>query len=110
MTKILPGKVILKERSEMKSIKGFLIDLDGVLYVGDNAIPGARETIEFLSERKYLFRFVSNTTVSLGKRFLIGYRLWGLISPRSIYSLLPLQQRLFVKNNPEKSLLPPHNR
>ena len=43
-------------------IKGFLIDLDGVLYVGDTVISGARETIEFLKEKKIPFRFVSNTT------------------------------------------------
>ncbi len=48
--------------AEMKEVRGFLIDLDGVLYVGDRAIRGARETIEFLIERKYRFRFVSNTT------------------------------------------------
>ena len=47
---------------EMKDIKGFLIDLDGVLYVGNKAIEGARESIDLLRERKYPFRFVSNTT------------------------------------------------
>jgi HAD superfamily hydrolase (TIGR01458 family) len=46
----------------MKDIRGFLIDLDGVLYVGDKAIKGARETIDLLRDRKYSFRFVSNTT------------------------------------------------
>ena len=46
----------------MKDIKGFLIDLDGVMYVGDRAIKGARESIDFLRERNYTFRFVSNTT------------------------------------------------
>jgi HAD superfamily hydrolase (TIGR01458 family) len=46
----------------MKDIRGFLIDLDGVLYMGDKAIKGARESIDLLRDRKYLFRFVSNTT------------------------------------------------
>jgi HAD superfamily hydrolase (TIGR01458 family) len=46
----------------MKNIRGFLIDLDGVLYVGDQAIKGAQESIDLLRERKYSFRFVSNTT------------------------------------------------
>ena len=43
-------------------VKGFLIDLDGVLYVGDAAINGAKEAIGLLAERGYRFRFVSNTT------------------------------------------------
>lgn len=46
----------------MKDVRGFLIDLDGVLYVGDQAIEGARESIDLLRDRNYLFRFVSNTT------------------------------------------------
>lgn len=48
--------------AEMNDIRGFLIDLDGVLYVGEKAIEGARESIEILKDRGYLFRFVSNTT------------------------------------------------
>jgi HAD superfamily hydrolase (TIGR01458 family) len=43
-------------------IKGFLIDLDGVLYTGDKVIDGAQQAIELLREKKYQVRFVSNTT------------------------------------------------
>lgn len=43
-------------------VKGFLIDLDGVLYIGENAVDGAQGAIELLREKKYRFRFVSNTT------------------------------------------------
>ena len=46
----------------MNNIRGFLIDLDGVLYVGDTAITGARESIDLLRDKGYVFRFVSNTT------------------------------------------------
>jgi HAD superfamily hydrolase (TIGR01458 family) len=46
----------------MMDVRGFLIDLDGVLYVGDQAIKGARESIDLLRDRNYTFRFVSNTT------------------------------------------------
>ena len=46
----------------MKAIRGFLIDLDGVLYVGNRAIDGAPEAIEFLIEKGYPFRCISNTT------------------------------------------------
>ena len=51
-----------QERAEMMDVKGFLIDLEGVLYVGDQAIKGARESIDLLRDRNYTFRFVSNTT------------------------------------------------
>ena len=46
----------------MKGIKGFLIDLDGVLYVGDRPLEGAQAAIEYLMQKDYIFRFVSNTT------------------------------------------------
>jgi HAD superfamily hydrolase (TIGR01458 family) len=46
----------------MDGVRGFLIDLDGVLYVGNQATVGAPEAIRFLSSHGYPFRCVSNTT------------------------------------------------
>lgn len=46
----------------LNDIRGFLIDLDGVLYVGNQAVHGAAKAIEFLSDNGYPFRCVSNTT------------------------------------------------
>lgn len=46
----------------MNGIRGFLIDLDGVLYVGNSAIRGAVDAIEFLIDNGYPFRCLSNTT------------------------------------------------
>jgi HAD superfamily hydrolase (TIGR01458 family) len=46
----------------LNGIRGFLIDLDGVLYTGDIPVPGADEAIRFLNENGYSYRFVSNTT------------------------------------------------
>ena len=40
----------------------YLIDINGVLYSGNVAIPGAVETIERLRKRKDNFRFISNST------------------------------------------------
>jgi HAD superfamily hydrolase (TIGR01458 family) len=50
------------EMDWMKDIRGFLIDLDGVLYVGNRAVDGAQDAIEFLRENGYPFRCISNTT------------------------------------------------
>ncbi len=44
------------------SKQAFLIDLDGVLYVGDSPVPGAAETIAALKKKGYNIRFLSNTT------------------------------------------------
>jgi HAD superfamily hydrolase (TIGR01458 family) len=42
--------------------KALLLDLDGVLYVEDEPVPGAREAVAELRERGLALRFVTNTT------------------------------------------------
>lgn len=45
-----------------QNIRGVLCDLDGVLYVGEQAIEGAVEAIHTLQERQIPHRYVTNTT------------------------------------------------
>jgi len=47
-----------------------LIDLDGVLYVEDAAIDGAREAVECFRDRALALRFVTNTTARSRDRTL----------------------------------------
>lgn len=46
----------------LEGVQGFLIDLDGVLYVGDTITDGAPAALEFLDATGYPFRCISNTT------------------------------------------------
>ncbi|MGR2751382.1 TIGR01458 family HAD-type hydrolase [Agromyces arachidis] len=43
-------------------MRGVLLDLDGVVYVGDEAVPGAPEAIARLARDGVPYRFVTNTT------------------------------------------------
>jgi HAD superfamily hydrolase (TIGR01458 family) len=43
-------------------MQSFLIDLDGVLYVGKNPVEGARECLDRMEDLGYDYRFVSNST------------------------------------------------
>lgn len=45
-----------------RKIKGALIDLDGVVYQGPQAIPGAVETLSWLASERIPHVFVTNTT------------------------------------------------
>ena len=54
----------------MRDLQALLLDLDGVLYVGDELIPGARETVAALRSRGLALRFVTNTTVHPRARVL----------------------------------------
>ena len=42
--------------------KALLIDLDGVIYVQENLIPGATEAIRYIQQKNIPHRFVTNTT------------------------------------------------
>src|SRR5712692_8620462 len=46
----------------MTSIRGILLDIDGVLHVGMQPIVGAVETLRWLEEHGYRTCFVTNTT------------------------------------------------
>lgn len=46
----------------MASIRGILLDIDGVLHVGMQPIAGAVETLRWLDQRGYRTCFVTNTT------------------------------------------------
>lgn len=86
----------------MKSIKGFLIDLDGVLYVGDTAIEGARDAIGFLRKRKYRYRFVSNSTRKCRKTIVERLSDMGfVISEKEIITPL-VAASVYLKNTGKK--------
>ncbi|MHA1799998.1 MAG: TIGR01458 family HAD-type hydrolase, partial [Candidatus Helarchaeota archaeon] len=46
----------------MTEIKAFLIDLAGVIHIGNKLINGAIDIIEFLNKNNYAYKFISNTT------------------------------------------------
>ena len=48
----------------LEEMKGWLIDLDGTLYIGDALLPGANELVRKLRMQRRGFRFVSNTTLN----------------------------------------------
>lgn len=57
-------------------MRAFLIDLDGVLYVGKSPIKGANECLKLMEDRGYSYRFVSNSTRRC--RSSVAKRLEGL--------------------------------
>jgi len=63
-------------RRNKSGMQSFLIDLDGVLYVGGNPIPGVRECLEKMDEMGCSNRFVSNSTRRC--RDSVALRLKGL--------------------------------
>lgn len=74
-------------RKTASDIRAILFDLDGVLYIGDQAIPGAAETVERLIRFGHKVAGVTNTTTQ--PRRVIAEKLAGLgipIPESSIYT------------------------
>ena len=49
---------------DFRSIKGFICDMDGVLYHGNRILPGAAEFISWLQREKKEFLFLTNNSGS----------------------------------------------
>ncbi|MYM63431.1 TIGR01458 family HAD-type hydrolase [Pseudomaricurvus sp. HS19] len=61
----------------LPNLHGLLIDIDGVLYVGDRAIDGAADTIQLLTDRGLPHRFVTNTTTRSREQMAAGLQAMG---------------------------------
>ena len=81
----------------MKGIKGFLIDLDGVLYIGDNPVTGAQDAVEYLMQENYTFRFVSNTTRKCRKTIASRLSAMGFDIPEEYIFTPPLAAVAYMK-------------
>lgn len=75
----------------LEGVRALLIDLDGVLYVEEEPIVGAREAVERLRARNLALRFVTNTTAysrqrTLEKLMRLGFRVESseLITPAAL--------------------------
>jgi len=57
-------------RTMLEDVRALLIDLDGVLYLEEEPIPGAVEAVTRLREHRLALRFVTNTTAHSRDRTL----------------------------------------
>ncbi len=55
----------------LKEKKGFLCDMDGVIYHGDRILPGAKEFVKWLQDEKKEFLFLTNNSSKTRKELQI---------------------------------------
>jgi HAD superfamily hydrolase (TIGR01458 family) len=84
---------------ELSMIRGVLLDLSGVIYIGDHLIAGATEAVRRLQEAGMPVRFITNTTRStratiLGNLFRMGLDL----APEALFTA-PLAARAYVQRH-----------
>jgi len=71
----------------MNTINGLLIDLDGVLYIEDQAIPGAVESVNWLRRQGFPLRFLTNTTMRSRDSLVAKLSRLGIkVEPREMFS------------------------
>jgi len=47
---------------ELRARKGFICDMDGVIYLGNQLLPGVREFVSWLNENDKQFLFLTNSS------------------------------------------------
>ncbi|NOR73283.1 MAG: TIGR01458 family HAD-type hydrolase [Mariprofundaceae bacterium] len=82
----------VKQNSDLQAI---LFDLDGVLYIGDNIIPGAAETVKTLQQFGHRIAGVTNTTTQPRRAIAEKLQEMGIPIPESsIYTPAALANRV----------------
>lgn len=90
----------------LDAVRAVLIDLDGVLYVEDQVIDGARETVGALREDGVALRFVTNTTTrshaqTVAKLGRLGFD----VAPHELLTPARLAVRYCVQRGHRRPLL-----
>ncbi len=91
----------------MQPVSAILFDLDGVLYVGDQVIEGAAETLNYCRAKHLPFRFITNTSTRTAADVADKLNAMGMnINVEEIFSAVTAtRQFLLQQNNPSVHLL-----
>ncbi len=88
-------------RNRQSNLKGILFDLDGVLYVGRQAIDGAIETVEKIRSTGITCRFVTNTSTLSLESLQQKINGLGFSIPRQEIVSAPQAALLYLKQQPD---------
>jgi HAD superfamily hydrolase (TIGR01458 family) len=90
----------------LDSISAVLIDLDGVLYVEDEVVPGAQDTVAALRRAGWGMRFVTNTTARSHARTIAKlHRLGFDVAPDELLTPARLAVRHCGRQGHKRALL-----
>jgi len=71
----------------LRGVRGWLIDLDGVVYRGDQVLPGAADFIQMLREKDIPFRYLTNNSTRTQMQYAERLRNMGILSePDDFYT------------------------
>ena len=80
-------------------MSAILFDLDGVLYEGDEAIPGAADAVNWFIERDIPLLFLTNTTSKSRDALVTKLSDLGIQSSRENFLTPPVAAQQYLKKN-----------
>ena len=80
-------------------VKAVLLDLSGVLYVGNNLLPNALASLNLLKSHNIPHRFITNTTRSTCDNLIKSLARKGLDIKKEQLFTAPLAARQYIKDN-----------
>lgn len=69
---------------ELRARKGFICDMDGVIYLGNQLLPGVREFVSWLNENGKQFLFLTTRPSARPRSCGRSCSAWAWTSTRSI--------------------------
>ncbi|EIJ41147.1 HAD-superfamily subfamily IIA hydrolase, TIGR01458 [Beggiatoa alba B18LD] len=87
--------------ADLSGIKGFLFDLDGVLYVDNTPIDGAIETVALLKKRKIACRFLTNTSTKSTATLYQKLKQMGFAIEQEEIISAPYATVLYLRQQPQ---------
>ena len=88
---------------ELIEKKGFICDMDGVIYHGNKLIDGVADFVNFLKENKKLFLFLTNNSQNTNKEITVKLKRMGLDIDEENFYTASLATANFLKNQGAKS-------
>jgi len=86
----------------MKRFKGYIFDLDGTIYLGDSAIPGAPEALATLRQRGARVAFLSNKPIELASSYAAKLNRMGIqAAPEEVLNSSIIMARYLRRTAPD---------
>jgi HAD superfamily hydrolase (TIGR01457 family) len=82
---------------DLHSLRAFIFDMDGVIYKGDQVIPGVVEFLDFLRQRNFPFQFVTNNSTRTPQAVAARLARMGILSDAAHILTSSLGAALYLK-------------
>lgn len=86
--------------ARVRAVKGILLDLDGVVYVGDRLLPGSLEAVAQIRAADVPLKFVTNTTRHPLRRIVSDLAQLGLrVEPEDVFTPAVMARDFLARAN-----------